>query len=113
VSGHSTVCNQYDGWYDLTRRTRAVLTSVAPAELEAVLLTHPDVADVAVIGIWMEDQATELPRAYVVPRNRDLLHSAKEREAFCKQVEEWMKDKVAQHKRIRGGCVLIEAVPKS
>ena len=38
---------------------------VAPAELEALLITHPKVADVAVIGI-PDDEAGELPKAFVV-----------------------------------------------
>ena len=38
---------------------------VPPAELEAVLLTHPDVADVGVIGL-PDQQAGELPHAWVV-----------------------------------------------
>lgn len=33
-----------------------------PAELEALLLGHPNVADVGVIGIYDKSQATELPR---------------------------------------------------
>ncbi len=36
--------------------------SVPPADLEATLLNHPKIADAAVIGIWSEEQATELPR---------------------------------------------------
>ncbi len=38
---------------------------VAPAELEALLLTHPAVAEAAVIGV-PDERAGELPRAYVV-----------------------------------------------
>jgi 4-coumarate--CoA ligase len=37
---------------------------VAPAELEALLITHPKVADVAVIGV-PDDEAGELPKAFV------------------------------------------------
>jgi 4-coumarate--CoA ligase len=36
--------------------------TVPPAELESVLLQHPDVADAAVIGIEDRAEATELPR---------------------------------------------------
>lgn len=38
---------------------------VAPAELEALLLTHPGVNDVVVIPVYNEE-AGEVPRAYVV-----------------------------------------------
>ena len=38
---------------------------VAPAELEALLVTHPAIADAAVIG-KPDERAGELPRAYVV-----------------------------------------------
>jgi len=38
---------------------------VAPAELESLILTHPLVADVAVIGVPDVD-AGELPKAFVV-----------------------------------------------
>jgi long-chain acyl-CoA synthetase len=41
--------------------------SIAPAELEAALLEHPDIADCAVIGV-PDDEAGEVPRAFVVPR---------------------------------------------
>jgi len=40
---------------------------VPPAELEAVLLTDPRVADAAVIGVVDED-GNEIPKAYVVPQ---------------------------------------------
>lgn len=33
-------------------------------DLEDLLLKHPDVDDAAVIGVYDNDQATELPRAY-------------------------------------------------
>ena len=38
---------------------------MAPAELEAVLLTSPDVADVAVIGVY-DERGDEVPKAFVV-----------------------------------------------
>ena len=41
------------------------IRQVAPAELEALILNHPDVADVAVIGV-PDPEAGELPKAFVV-----------------------------------------------
>ena len=41
---------------------------VPPAELEALLLTHPDIQDCAVVGV-PDEEAGELPRAYVVCRS--------------------------------------------
>ena len=41
---------------------------VAPAELEALINTHPAIADVAVIGV-PDERAGELPRAYCVLKN--------------------------------------------
>lgn len=35
---------------------------VAPAELEALLLTHPQVADVGVIGVQSAEEKVEVPR---------------------------------------------------
>lgn len=70
-------------------------------------------ADCAVIGVYVEEQATELPRAYVVPQKLSISASAKDKEAFSKKVEEWVKERVANHKRLRGGVILVESIPKS
>jgi len=47
--------------------------SIAPAELEATLLEHPDIVDCAVIGI-PDLESGEVPKAYVVPRKGVTLH---------------------------------------
>ena len=46
---------------------RVCLLEVAPAELEAVLLSHPQIADAGVVGI-PDPGAGELPMAWVVPK---------------------------------------------
>lgn len=74
-----------------------------------MLLTHPSIADTAVIGIYAEDQATELPRAYVVTKPGLQV----DRATFEKEIQGWIAGKVANHKRLRGGVVIIEAIPKS
>ncbi|GAA5823842.1 hypothetical protein JCM11251_003318 [Rhodosporidiobolus azoricus] len=104
-----------DGWLktgDICERDSDghyfVRFQVPPAELEGVLLTCPLVDDAAVIGIWFEEQATELPRAYIVP-NAQHAKSPTLTEDIAKYVEE----RLAAHKRLRGGVVVVDVIPKS
>ena len=56
---------------------------MAPAELEGLLISHPAVADAAVIGVPSEE-AGELPRAYIVLKPT---HSGLKEEVIAKYVE--------------------------
>ncbi|KAF5384518.1 hypothetical protein D9757_006442 [Collybiopsis confluens] len=89
------------------------LPIVPPAELESVLITHPDVADAAVIGIQSETEATELPRAYLVHSQPAKVSTAESKKTFERSVARWMETKVARHKYLRGGVVVIDEIPKS
>jgi len=80
---------------------------VAPAELEGKLMDHPNVNDCAVIGIQDEKNHTEVPRAYIVAGE----HGSEEKHA--NDIVAWMTEKVASHKRLRGGVVFIDEIPKS
>jgi acyl-coenzyme A synthetase/AMP-(fatty) acid ligase len=73
-----------------------------------MLLQHPKVADVCVIGVYDKAQATELPRAYVVLSGPHDDHSAMEREIVA-----WLAARVARHKRLGGGVRFLEAIPKT
>jgi acyl-CoA synthetase (AMP-forming)/AMP-acid ligase II len=57
------------GWWFVVDRVKELIKykgyQVAPAELEAVLLTSPDVADAAVIGVY-DERGDEVPKAFVV-----------------------------------------------
>ncbi|KNC97637.1 uncharacterized protein SPPG_07106 [Spizellomyces punctatus DAOM BR117] len=77
---------------------------VPPAELEGYLLTHPAIADAAVIS-RPDESAGELPRAYVV-----LKPGAKATE---QEVQKFIEGKVAQHKRLRGGVAFVDEIPKA
>ncbi len=78
---------------------------VAPAELEAVLLEHDDIADAAVVGI--EIFGEEFPRAYVA-----IGDESKDQNITQKQIQDWMKGKVAKHKQLVGGIAFVDEVPK-
>jgi 4-coumarate--CoA ligase len=76
---------------------------VAPAVLEAVLLTHPLIADAAVIGVQDAD-AQEVPKAFVVTMTgADLTES---------EVIAFVAERVAPHEKVRV-VSFIEQIPKS
>lgn len=56
----------FDTWIMCKLYRNFFYQKVPPAELEALLLTHPGVMDCAVIGLPNEDVG-ELPLAFVVP----------------------------------------------
>ena len=95
------------GRYSVVDRVKELIKykgyQVAPAELEAVLLGHPEIADAAVIGVQDAD-GEELPKAFVV-RTPGSSISADDVMAF-------VAEKVAPHKKVRQ-VEFIEAVPKS
>ncbi|MCU1418009.1 MAG: 4-coumarate--CoA ligase family protein [Schumannella sp.] len=76
---------------------------VAPAELEALLLTHPDITDAAVVGA-QDDEGQEIPKAYVVRREGSDLDE--------QGVMNHVAEHVAPHKKVRA-VKFIEVVPKS
>lgn len=78
---------------------------VAPAELEGLIASHPAVLDAAVIGI--AHNGTEVPRAYVV-----LAPGAKGKMSEADLIE-YVRSKVSDYKRLRGGLKFIDAVPRS
>ncbi|KAF9447183.1 AMP binding protein [Macrolepiota fuliginosa MF-IS2] len=106
-----------DGYYYIVDRRKELIKykgfQVPPAELESVLLTHPDIADAAVIGVESAKQATELPRAYVVHARPDEVKTEAQKFAFAQGVKKWIQTQVARHKFLRGGVIIIDIVPKS
>lgn len=76
---------------------------VPPAELEALLCTHPDVTDAAVLGVG-HASGDQVPHALVVLREGA--------EAEPRAIVHWANAQVASYKRI-GSATVIEAVPRS
>lgn len=93
-----------EGYFSIVDRLKELIKykgyQVAPAELEALLLEHPQINDAAVIGRADED-AGEIPVAYVVAEGLDV-----------DVVMQFVAERVAPHKRIRA-VEFIEQIPKS
>jgi len=79
---------------------------VPPAELEALLLSHPQIADAAVVGVRDTD-GEEVPKAFVVK-----LTSPDVAELTEAEVMEFVAGQVAPYKKVRK-VEFIEAIPKS
>lgn len=74
---------------------------IAPAELEALLLTHPMVCDAAVVGV-RDEEAGEVPKAFVVVRAG----------ACAEEIVAFVAERVAPYKKVRA-IEIVERIPKS
>ncbi|HEV3014329.1 MAG TPA: 4-coumarate--CoA ligase family protein [Actinomycetota bacterium] len=74
---------------------------VAPAELEAVLISHPEVADAAVVR-YPDEDAGEVPKAFVVARNP----------VDPEELMAFVAERVAPHKKVRR-VEFVDEIPKA
>jgi acyl-CoA synthetase (AMP-forming)/AMP-acid ligase II len=94
-----------EGYFYIVDRLKELIKykgmQVAPAELEAVILSHPKIADAAVIGV-PDLEAGEIPKAFVVLKE----------EVSNEEIMAYVAQKVAPYKKIRQ-LEIIEQIPKS
>lgn len=97
-----------DGWLYVVDRVKELIKykgfQVAPAELEALLVTHPGIADAAVIGHY-DDDGNEVPHAFVV--RRPTAGGLSEGEVMM-----YVAERVAPYKRVRH-VTFIADVPRA
>ncbi|XOV90072.1 MAG: 4-coumarate--CoA ligase family protein [Pseudomonadota bacterium] len=96
-----------DGHFTIVDRLKELIKykgfQVPPAELESILVTHPDVTDAAVIGV-PDDEAGELPKAFVVRREGA--------QTTAEDIQQFVAGQVAHYKQIRL-VSFVDAIPKS
>lgn len=94
-----------EGYLYITDRLKELIKvkgfQVAPAELEALLVTHPAIADAAVIGV-QDPEAGEVPMAFIVSANPPSLA----------EVQAFLDTEVAHYKQVQR-LEVVEAIPKS
>ena len=99
-----------EGYFYIVDRTKELIKykglQVAPAELEALLITHPAVLDVAVVR-HPDEEAGEVPKAYIVLKGDEAAKATPAEEIMA-----WVAGRVAPHKRVRK-LEFIEQIPKS
>lgn len=95
------------GYFTIVDRLKELIKykgyQVAPAELEALLLTHPEIADAAVIGV-NDAEGEEVPKAFVVLQQGSGLTT--------EAIEAFVAERVAPYKKVRA-VEVVEAIPKS
>jgi long-chain acyl-CoA synthetase len=95
-----------DGWLFVVDRKKEMIKykafSIAPAELEALLLEHPAVLDAAVIGV-PDDEAGEVPKGFVVLRPGQ--------QVTAEELIVSVNGKLASYKKLRY-LEFIDAIPK-
>lgn len=108
-TGDVGYCEKYESgtiWHIVDRIKELIKVKgnqVAPAELEGLLLEHPAVTDVGVIGVTIDGE--EYPRAYIV---RTAGANVTE-----KEIAEWLAAKVVRYKQLKGGVVFVDTIPKN
>jgi acyl-coenzyme A synthetase/AMP-(fatty) acid ligase len=94
-----------DGDFYIVDRVKELIKfrayQIAPAELEAALLSHPAVDDAAVIPS-ADDEAGEVPKAFVVLRS----------EATAEELMAFVAARVAPYKKVRR-IEFVAEIPKS
>ncbi len=96
-----------DGYLFIVDRVKELIKvkgfQVAPAELEALIVAHPAVADVAVVG-EPDDEAGERPVAHIV--------KAKDADIGLEELRSFLDGKIARYKQI-ARIEFRDAIPKS
>ncbi|XP_045177417.2 probable 4-coumarate--CoA ligase 1 [Mercenaria mercenaria] len=98
-----------EGYFTISDRIKELIKykgyQVAPAELEALLCTHPSIQDAAVVGLQAGEDVGEVPRAFVVTKPGEKLQ--------VEDVTTFVEKNVAPYKKLRGGVEFIEEIPKT
>ncbi|KIW10609.1 hypothetical protein PV08_11573 [Exophiala spinifera] len=107
-----------DGFVTIVDRIKEMIKykglQVIPSELEGKLLEHPDVEDACVVGIYVDAEATEVPVGFVVVSAQAKATSKKGGDkVVTDDVHTWLNARVANHKKLRGGLYIVDAIPKS
>jgi acyl-CoA synthetase (AMP-forming)/AMP-acid ligase II len=94
-----------DGYFYIVDRVKELIKykghQIAPAELEAVLVSHPTITDAAVVRV-PDEQAGEVPKAFVVAKAA----------LSAQEVMDYVAERVAPYKKVRH-VEFVDEIPKS
>ncbi|OAV96455.1 hypothetical protein PTTG_05975 [Puccinia triticina 1-1 BBBD Race 1] len=123
------------GRLSITGRLKEIIMvkgyQVSPSDLEMLISKIDAVGEVAVTSFYCDDQATEFPRAYIVPQGDELValcEIVNSNSSPCEpvhhpryndltklalQVKEFVESHMVQYKWLRGNIILTSHIPKS
>ena len=96
--------------FRLTRSVPINRNQVAPAELEDILASHPDVVEAAVCAVFDSSQQTEIPVGYVSLKSSI---AEKDHPSVLERILQHTNGMVAPYKKIRGGLHYLPTIPKN
>ncbi|KAK3853350.1 hypothetical protein Pcinc_040108 [Petrolisthes cinctipes] len=96
-----------DGFFSIVDRIKELIKvkglQVSPSELEDLLLKHPGVGEVGVVGV-ADERSGELPRAYVVKKDKSTTEE---------DLHQFLSSKVSGYKQLKGGIRFMDGLPKN
>ncbi|EIW70964.1 hypothetical protein TREMEDRAFT_42508 [Tremella mesenterica DSM 1558] len=106
-----------EGYFEVVDRVKELIKykglQVPPAQLESLLLLHPDIIDVGIIPIYSPTRASEIPRAYVVPKPAMEAKIVAEVKKWSEGIQSWIKSYVSPSRYLRGGVGVVEKIPRT
>ncbi|TKY70251.1 4-coumarate--CoA ligase 6 [Spatholobus suberectus] len=97
----------HDGYLHISDRLKDIIKykgfQIAPADLEAVLILHPEIVDVAVTGA-MDEETGEMPVAFLVRKVGSVLSP--------KHIMDYVTEQVAPYKKVRK-VFFTDKIPRS
>ncbi|KIW25682.1 uncharacterized protein PV07_08843 [Cladophialophora immunda] len=113
-TGDLVRCDE-EGYFYITGRKKELIKykgfQVAPTELEEILTSHPLVQEAGVTAHYDEAQATEVPNAYITLA--DGTRGRQDAKVLAAEIRAYVDGKVAPYKRLRGGVVFLDTMPKT
>ncbi|KAI8260293.1 hypothetical protein K4K58_002050 [Colletotrichum sp. SAR11_239] len=85
---------------------------VSPSELEQIVNSHPLVKEAGVGALWDEAQLTEVPTAWVVLKDGDMMRREEIRRRL-KDIHKVVDRQVSGYKKLRGGVWAVERLPRN
>jgi 4-coumarate--CoA ligase len=103
-----------DGYFYITGRKKELIkfkgNQVPPAEIEAVLLSHPLVLDAGVCGVYDQQYEGEVPVGYV---SLDPSIQVESQAKALEEIKAFVNERVARYKQLRGGLFILSEMPKN